>query len=183
MKYSNQWLSEQRQQARPLKYLYFWGHQKRQDGVITASCLSQWYLRGFDHEGLHYASAEHWMMAEKARLFNDEEVLQKILASDKPPVAKKLGRQVRNFDAKVWKSQMNSIVAKGSYLKFKQHPDLLEFLLATGDKVLVEASPFDRIWGIGMSKAEAEKVSPEDWKGENWLGWCLMDARDALRTS
>ncbi len=181
MKYSMNWLQEQLQRKQKMKYLYFWGHRLRGDGVITSSCLSQWYPRGFRHEGQYYPTAEHWMMAEKARLFNDEEMLAKILASATPAAAKKMGRQVRNFDGDVWASRMTSIVAKGSYFKFKEHPDLRAFLLATGNKVLVEASPFDRIWGIGMAKAAAEQVGPAEWKGENWLGWCLMEARDVLR--
>jgi ribA/ribD-fused uncharacterized protein len=183
MTYSNDWLLDQLKQNKTYKYLYFWGHRTRKDGVITSSCLSQWYPRGFIHEGIHYPTAEHWMMAEKARLFNDEDILAKILVSDSPGAAKKLGRQVKGFDLPVWKENMCKIVAKGSYLKFKDNPDLLEFLHTTGEKILVEASPFDPHWGIGMSVAEAERVSPEDWKGTNWLGWCLMEARDALRAS
>jgi ribA/ribD-fused uncharacterized protein len=123
------------------------------------------------------------MMAEKARLFNDEDVLAKILATDNPAVAKNLGRQVKNFDVLTWKKNMREIVTKGSFLKFQHNPDLLEFLETTGNKILVEASPFDPHWGIGMSVSDAERVSPEDWKGTNWLGWCLMEARDLLRKS
>lgn len=180
MIYSNDWLLAQLANGQTFKYLYFWGHRTRPDGVITSSCLSQWYPRGFTHEGIHYPTAEHWMMAEKARLFNDEETLQKIIAAEKAPVAKKLGREVKNFDVNVWKTKMCAIVAKGSYLKFGQHPDLLEFLTTTGNKILVEASPFDPHWGIGMDKKAAEATIPENWKGTNWLGWCLMEARDTL---
>jgi len=180
MTYSNDWLLAQLAAGQIFKYLYFWGHKTRGDGVVTASCLSQWYPAGFTHEGIHYPTAEHWMMAEKARLFKDDEVLGKILVAGKPAVAKKLGREVKNFDLVVWKANMRKIVANGSYLKFSQNPNLLEFLKTTGNKVLVEASPFDPHWGIGMSKADAENVSPEDWKGTNWLGWCLMEARERI---
>ena len=180
MTYSNEWLLAQLAAGQTFKYLYFWGHRTRADGVITASCLSQWYPAGFTHEGIHYPTAEHWMMAEKARLFNDEEILAKILVAEKPAVAKKLGREVKNFDVDVWKTKMRKIVTDGSCLKFSQNPDLLEFLKTTGNKVLVEASPFDPHWGIGMNKADAENTSPEDWKGTNWLGWCLMEARDRV---
>jgi len=180
MTYSNDWLLAQLAAGQTFKYLYFWGHKSRGDNVITASCLSQWYLRGFTHEGISYPTAEHWMMAEKARLFNDDENLAKILAADNPGAAKKLGRQVRDFDLPVWKTNMRRIVANGSYLKFSQNPDLLEFLETTGSKILVEASPYDPHWGIGMSKADAEIVGPEDWRGTNWLGWCLMEAREHL---
>lgn len=180
MKYSTDWLLDQMASGTKLKYLFFWGHQQRGDDVITPSCLSQWYERGFTVDGHHYPTAEHWMMAGKARLFKDEEVLQKILDTPKAPVAKKLGREVRNFDVSSWRKHMVSIVTEGSYHKFSQNEDLKAWLLTTGNKVLVEASPFDSIWGIGMNKAQAEAVSPDEWKGENWLGWCLMEARDRL---
>jgi len=123
------------------------------------------------------------MMAGKARLFNDEKTLHKIIAAEKAPVAKKLGREVKNFDNEVWKAKMRAIVTEGSRLKFGQNPDLLAFLMTTGRKILVEASPCDPHRGIGMDKAAAEKTGPEDWKGTNRLGWCLMEARDQLRAS
>ncbi|TXF88471.1 NADAR family protein [Neolewinella aurantiaca] len=180
MTYSNEWLLERLAQNRKLKYLYFWGHRVRPDGVITKSCLSQWYPAGFSYEGHSYATAEHWMMAGKARLFGDAEVLERILRTENPAVAKKLGREVRGFEVDVWKEHMRTIVAQGSCLKFSQNPELLAYLKTTGNEVLVEASPFDPHWGIGMSKDEAERVTPHDWKGTNWLGWCLMEARDEL---
>ncbi|WP_020570621.1 NADAR family protein [Neolewinella persica] len=183
MTYSNDWLLQQLRDEHSFKYLYFWGHRTRKDGVITSSCLSQWYPRGFDHEEVYYPTAEHWMMAEKARLFNDETILEKILVTENPAIAKKLGRQVKDFDVTIWKQHMRQIVTEGSFLKFKHNPDLLEFLETTGNKILVEASPFDPHWGIGMSAADAESVGPEDWKGTNWLGWCLMEARDLIRKS
>lgn len=183
MPYSNDWLQEQLQQGKTFNYLYFWGHRTRKDGIVTASCLSQWYPRGFTHEGIRYATAEHWMMAGKARLFKDEDILAKILATENPAVAKKLGRQVKDFDLPTWKENMREIVTMGSYHKFRHNQDLREFLDTTGTKVLVEASPYDPLWGIGMSAVDAESFSPAEWKGTNWLGWCLMEARDLLRKS
>lgn len=180
MTYSIEWLLAQLAAGQTFKYLYFWGDKTRGDDVVTASCLSQWYPVGFTHEGIRYPTAEHWMMAEKARLFNDDEILAKILVAEKPAVAKKLGREVKNFDVNVWKTEMRKIVANGSYLKFSQNPDLLTFLKTTGNKVLVEASPYDPHWGIGMGKDEAESITPDKWKGTNWLGWCLMEARDRV---
>lgn len=180
MTYSNEWLLEQLEQNLKLKYLYFWGDRERPDGVITQTCLSQWYNAGFTHEGIHYVTAEHWMMAEKARLFGDKDTLGRILEVKKPALAKKLGREVKDFNVEIWKEHMRGIVANGSYLKFSQNPDLLAYLKTTGSKILVEASPFDPHWGIGMNKEDAEKVSPQEWKGSNWLGWCLMEARDRL---
>lgn len=76
---------------------------------------------------------------------------------------------------------MTSIVAEGSYHKFSQNPRLRDFLLATGEKVLVEASPYDQVWSIGMSAEDERAKAPRQWAGTNWLGWCLMEARDRLR--
>ena len=181
MIYSNEWLHEQIAEEKRLKYLYFWGHRPRGDGRANASCLSQWFNAGFTHEGIHYPTAEHWMMAGKAKLFGDEDVLAKIQQTDNPAVAKKLGREVKGFDVAVWEQEMVGIVTEGSYLKFSQNPKLKEWLLTTGNKILVEASPFDNVWGIGLRAEEAEQVGPEGWRGHNWLGWCLMEARDRIR--
>jgi ribA/ribD-fused uncharacterized protein len=163
-----------------LKYLFFWGHQPSKDGNITQSCFSQWWEQPFEAEGLQYRTAEHWMMAEKARLFNDEEMLAKILEAKSPAQAKKFGREVQNFDQMAWESARYDIVLQGNLHKFGQHDGLKDFLLRTGDKILVEASPFDRIWGIGLAKTSPNIESPHTWKGLNLLGFALMEVRDML---
>lgn len=113
---------------------------------MTKSCFSQWWAgHSFDIDGVRYATAEHYMMAEKARLFRDEDTLSKIIAAKSPAIAKKLGRQVANFDDRTWLQHRWDIVVRGNGAKFAQHEELKTFLLQTGDRVLVEASPYDRI--------------------------------------
>jgi ribA/ribD-fused uncharacterized protein len=162
-------------------YLLFYGHKPRTDGTVGSECLSQWYGAGFSLDGVRYATAEHFMMAGKARLFGDDEMLAEIVDAAGPSEAKKLGRQVRNFDDKVWKQSRFDIVVAGSKAKFEQNDSLREYLLSTGDRVLVEAAPRDRIWGIGMGKANPAAQNPKSWRGQNLLGFALMRARAAIR--
>ncbi|MEU6537530.1 NADAR family protein [Streptomyces sp. NPDC047000] len=164
-----------------VRYLHFWGHAPRADGSIGASCLSQWWPSPFTVDGVTFATAEHWMMAAKARLFEDPEALRRILAADHPAQAKKAGRLVRGFDDAVWERERFGVVAEGSVHKFAAHPDLRAFLLGTGDRVLVEASPMDRVWGIGLAASDEAASDPERWKGLNLLGFALMAARERLR--
>lgn len=163
------------------KYLYFWGHQERRPGDAGASCLSQWYPSGFVLGGTQYPTAEHWMMAEKARLFGDGEVLARILSARTPAEAKKLGGLVRGFEEQAWRERRVSIVAAGNFFKFNQNPAIGRFLIGTGDRVLVEASPIDRIWGIGLPHDDPRAEDPPAWRGLNLLGFALMDVRERLR--
>jgi len=167
-------------EGQKMKYLFFWGHQPNKDGSIGKTCFSQWWEQGFNHKGIHYNTAEHWMMAGKARLFNDEEILAKILAADSAAEAKKLGRQVRNFDQTQWNEHRYTIVKNGNYLKFTQHEELKKFLLTTASRVLVESSPYDKIWGIGMHTNDDGIDNPNNWKGENLLGFALMEVKDLI---
>ncbi|KQX13030.1 NADAR family protein [Flavobacterium sp. Root420] len=163
------------------KFLFFWGHQPNKDGSISKTCFSQWWLSSFEVEGITYKTAEHWMMAKKAALFNDNEVLEKIIESNSPAEAKKLGREVKNYDDKLWLANRFEIVKQGNYHKFSQNADLKEFLINTNDRVLVEASPVDPIWGIGMASDDKDVMNPEKWKGLNLLGFALMEVRDELK--
>lgn len=162
------------------KYLFFWGHQPRHIGRIGQECLSQWYDASFIVDGIHYATAEHFMMAEKARLFADTQTCAQILAASHPDVAKKLGRVVQNFDEAVWQQHRFGIVVNGNQAKFTQNHRLQDFLLHTGERVLVEASPFDTIWGIGLAEADAHIAEPTSWHGLNLLGFALMQVRSWL---
>ncbi len=163
-----------------VKYLHFWGHRPRPDGRIGASCLSQWWPSPFTVDGVEYATAEHWMMASKARLFGDAEAERKAVAASSPAQAKKIGRLVRGFDDAVWQRERFAIVAEGSVHKFAAHADLLAFLLGTGNLVLVEASPLDRVWGIGLAADDERAMDPARWRGPNLLGFALMAARERL---
>ncbi|MDF3302716.1 NADAR family protein [Streptomyces tropicalis] len=166
-----------------VRYLYFWGHRPRPDGRVGTSCLSQWWPAPFTADGVAYAGAEHWMMAKKARLFGDAEAERRVLAAGHPAEAKKAGRLVRGFDEGTWERERFRIVVEGSVHKFAAHPALREFLLATGDRVLVEASPVDRVWGIGLAADDEAAADPERWRGPNLLGFALMEARHRLRTA
>ncbi|MFD3455176.1 NADAR family protein [Streptomyces sp. NPDC058691] len=163
-----------------VKYLFFWGHQPQQDGSVGAGCLSQWWPSEFSVEGVRYPTAEHWMMAGKARLFGDEETLTKILAAPHPHAAKELGRQVRDFDGQAWERRRSELVVEGNVAKFGQDPALRAYLLGTGRRVLVEASPVDRIWGIGLALDDERAADPAQWRGLNLLGFALMEARARL---
>jgi ribA/ribD-fused uncharacterized protein len=183
MKYSTEWLLDQLAQDARVKHLFFWGNQPSKDGTITKSCLSQWWLVDFVVAGITYRSTEHWMMAEKARLFNDDETLDQILAAKSPAEAKKLGREIQNFEPKIWEARKVEIVIAGNLHKFGQHRNLAKFLLSTNDRVLVEASPVDTIWGIGLAADSADAADPSRWLGPNLLGFALMEVRDQLRRS
>jgi len=166
-----------------IKYLFFWGHRPQLDGSIGQGILSQWWegTHAFvDEQGIEYPTAEHWVMAEKARLFKDAEILAEILKTTSPAKAKKLGRKVKKFNESVWKKHRYEIVKQGNLLKFGQHEDLKTFLLNTNQRVLVEASPVDRIWGIGLARNNSAASNPAKWKGDNLLGFALMEVRDLL---
>lgn len=158
-------------------FLFFYGHYGY---GIGNHVLSQWFDKKFTVDNIEYRTAEQYMMAEKARLFNDQQILSAIMAATTPKEAKQLGRKIRNFNPKVWDTHKKAIVTKGNYAKFSQNPDLKKYLLQTGDKILVESSPYDNIWGIGLDSTEARAIHPSNWPGQNLLGFCLMEVRDSL---
>ena len=119
-------------------------------------------------------------MAEKARIMEDEETRQKILISTDPQEIKVLGRQVRHFVENRWQKHRMRTVITGNFHKFMGNEDLKAFLISTGDKILVEASPYDTVWGIGMKEDSPDCCNPRLWKGENLLGFALMDVREKL---
>lgn len=162
------------------KYLFFWGHQPDPNGQITKSCFSQWWDSPFKVDGVVYQTAEHYMMAEKARLFGDDPTRAQILHASHPNEAKKLGREVKNFSEAVWVKHRVEIVIQANLAKFGQNPALKTFLLNTGERVLVEASPVDRIWGIGLKGDDPLAQNPATWRGLNLLGFALMQVRGQL---
>lgn len=164
------------------EFIFFWGHRAN-NNQITKTCFSQWWPCSFKYEEIEYNSTEQWMMAEKARVFSDNECLEKILKSNDPKVIKELGRQILLFDEDVWNLRKYDAVYEGNLLKFSQDESLKSFLLSTGNKVIVEASPYDRIWGIGMKQDEEGIQDPGNWKGQNLLGFALMEVRTALSSS
>ena len=163
-----------------VKYVFFWGHQNR-GPEISKTCFSQWYESEFKSGGVTYTTAEHFMMAEKAKLFNDHDTYERIINASNPGEAKSLGREVKGFNESVWVRNRFEIVVQGNRLKFEQNPNLKAFLLNTGDRVLVEASPVDKIWGVGLAADNQKVENPNLWRGLNLLGFALMEVRDVLR--
>ena len=163
-----------------IKYLFFWGHQPSKNKQITKSCFSQWWVCNFSIDSIEYTSTEHFMMAEKAKLFKDLEIWQKIIDCSSPAAAKNLGRQVKGFDQEIWEAYRFEIVKKGNFHKFSQNQDLANFLIQTNKRILVEASPVDAIWGIGLAEDHHDANNPKKWRGLNLLGFVLMEVRDEL---
>lgn len=158
------------------EYLYFWGHQGSKKG-----CLSQWFESEFVINGVTYKTAEHWMMAQKAKLFGDTMLANQIVHCCHPRDAKQLGRSVRKFDNDIWDKHKFAYVIEGNIAKFQQNPAIKKFLLSTGNKVLVESSPVDFIWGVGLHATNPAINDPKKWKGENLLGFALMEVREHLK--
>ncbi|MEU1333906.1 NADAR family protein [Streptomyces sp. NPDC005865] len=163
-----------------VEYLPFWGHTPRRDGTLGASCLSQWWPAPFTVDGVAYATAEHWMMAAKARLFGDADAEHAARTARTPAEAKKAGRLVRDFDEATWARERYGIVVEGSVHKFTSDPALGAFLRGTGSRVLVEASPLDRVWGVGLAADDPRIPDPARWLGPNLLGFALMEARGRI---
>jgi ribA/ribD-fused uncharacterized protein len=142
--------------------------------------FSQWHKKKFTVNEIEYNCCEQYMMAGKARLFKDDESLQKILNSVEPREQKKLGRKVKNFNENAWKKDRYDIVLTCNMAKFSQNDKLLKKLLDTNDAILCEANPKDKIWGIGLKATDPKVNDPKSWKGTNLLGEVLMEVRDEL---
>lgn len=152
------------------RFVFFWG-----------GWPSQWFKSAFVVDGVTYNCCEQFMMSEKARVFGDAEALAKILVTNNPREQKALGRKVRGFNEAAWSSVCRGIVYTGNLARFSQNGDLRDTLLATGDRTIVEASPKDRIWGIGLGQDDPRASDPSQWPGSNWLGIALMQVRETLR--
>jgi ribA/ribD-fused uncharacterized protein len=153
------------------KYYFFWKH-----------LFGQWSLRDIvDFENIKYNCSEQYMMAKKAKLFQDEKSYILIMDELNPKIQQDLGRLISNFDQRVWDEQKEKIVYTGNYLKFSQHKDLQKKLIETNPKILVEASPHDLIWGVGLSSKNDLILNEKNWKGQNLLGKILMKIREDLK--
>lgn len=163
-----------------LKFVLFWSHRSRSGQQIGPHLLSQWYPAPFEVDGVRYPTAEHFMMAEKARLFGDEAMLREVLAAHDPGAAKDAGRRIAHFDEAIWAERRFDIVKRACMAKFDSDDELRSFLQSTGSRVLAEASPRDRVWGIGLSEQDSDARRPSRWRGLNLLGFALMEARAEL---
>jgi ribA/ribD-fused uncharacterized protein len=142
--------------------------------------FSQWHPARFVVDKVIYTCAEQYMMASKARFFDDRQALRLILESTSPRAQKQTGRTVRNFDAGKWNAVAREFVYTGNKEKFTQNADLWEKLKSASGTTLVEASPYDRIWGIGLRADDPRAQRRETWQGKNWLGETLTRLRDDL---
>ena len=147
-----------------ITFVFFWSHSSH----------------GASGDGHRFTTAEQYMMWRKAVLFGDDEVAAQILSAGGPGAVKDLGRRVRGFDEEVWEREHFGIVVDGSVAKSGQDPELRDHLLATSNRVLVEASPRDRLWGIGLAADDEAAQVPSHWRGLNLLGFALMEARERL---
>ncbi|KAK3097614.1 hypothetical protein FSP39_011425 [Pinctada imbricata] len=153
------------------EYEFFWGNN---------SVFSQWYRCVMIIDGIRYSCAEQYMMYQKAILMGDKESAQIILSTQDPREQKRLGRHVKHFKQDLWNKKCQIIVKKGNTEKFRQNQKLAEALIATYPKIIVEASPFDKIWGIGLRSSDKRAKNKKEWKGKNLLGFILTAVRDEI---
>lgn len=151
-------------------HVFFWGGE-----------FSNWFTCYFEYQDQEFFSSEQAFMWEKARFFRDEKMAELILHTQNPKDAKALGRKVRGFDAERWIIGSFQVMMSVNIAKYSQNPNLKEKLLATGDKTLVEASPYDKIWGIGLSEDDDRCLDEHQWQGMNLLGKALMQVRKLLK--
>lgn len=156
------------------QYTFFWRAENP---------FSQWHYASFSADDVEFNCAEQYMMYHKALLFKDSATAREILEADHPKTQKALGRKVVGFTDDLWKKHREDIVYQGNYHKFTQNPELKKILLATAGKTLVEASPYDRIWGIGLKEGDPRAMDPNQWRGMNLLGQILTRLRDDLLSS
>lgn len=152
------------------KFTFFW-----------SGPFSQWHPSKFEIDGVKFSTAEQFMMYKKALLFHDYKTCAKIMETSDPRKQKAYGREVKNFKTEVWEKYAKQFVYEGNYAKFTQNQDLLKELLATEGTTLVEASPYDKIWGIGLAEDNPKCQSRDTWEGKNWLGEVLTNVRDEIK--
>ncbi len=151
-------------------FTFFWG-----------GAFSQWYPSPMEIDGVQYNCAEQYMMEQKAKLFGDEEMRQKIMTTDSPNKQKQFGKQVKGFDKDTWENVAKDIVKRANIAKFTQNPELMVAFEVSKGRELVEASPEDKIWGIGLHESDELAWNKETWQGTNWLGEAIMRVRDTLK--
>jgi len=181
MSYTIDWIRKKFDRGETIKYIFFWGHTNKGNEEVGKFIFSQWFYSPFTWNNVEYKTSEHWMMASKANLFGDNEMFTRIINAEKPGEAKELGRQIKHFDQLTWDKHKYEIVRDGNFHKFSQNQKLKDYLINTGERVLVEASPEDVIWGIGLAEDANHIDNPHTWKGLNLLGFSLMDTRDLLK--
>jgi len=153
------------------EYEFFWSND---------SPFSQWHKAKFQLNDIEYSSAEQFMMAKKAELFGDNQIKEEILSTNNVRKQKELGRKVRHFDEEIWNNSKIKIVYIANNLKFSQNQELKSKLIETEGKYIVEASPVDAIWGIGMAPDDPRRFNRDKWRGQNLLGKVLTQLREDI---
>jgi ribA/ribD-fused uncharacterized protein len=171
---------KKRSNTEEFEYLYFWRAVSDPGGRIGVGCFSQWWPAPFSIGEQEFPTAEHFMMHSKAVLFEDMERADEILNTESCEEVKRIGGEVENFDEQLWTEHRFAVVLRGNLAKFSQNQPLKEYIMSTTEKIIVEASPVDPVWGIGLSEEEARKTPPSEWKGLNLLGFALMRTRSLL---
>lgn len=151
------------------KYVFFWGGP-----------FSQWHLSTFEIDGVKYNCCEQYMVAKKALLFGDYESYKKIMHEKDPAIQKAIGKKIKDFNRDTWKNYCQKFVFDANYAKFTQNYDLLQIILDTGDKEIVEANSNNNIWGIGLDKSNPDILDKNKWRGLNLLGEIIMQVREAI---
>jgi len=146
----------------------------------TKHPFSQWHKCEFHVDGIQFSSAEQYMMSSKAKLFKDFEIADEILKTRNVKKQKALGRQVKNFNQEIWTAHAPQLVFQGNWAKFDQNQNFKKLLLSTKGKTIVEASPYDKIWGIGLTAEDSRSANVAEWQGTNWLGIVLTEIRELM---
>ena len=155
---------------------------KRSNGFVLfwGGPFSQWYTHDMVIDNVTYNCCEQYMMAEKARAFGDAESLEAILKQKDPRKQKALGRSVKNFNPHIWDKLSRDVVFRANLAKFSD-PELKAYLFSFGNEEIVEASPYDKIWGIGLGEDDPDALDKTKWQGTNWLGEAIMAVRDSFK--
>lgn len=156
--------------------MIFFHNPEEENGIY-----SNWYLSDFVGDGILYSSMEQYIMYQKALLFQDQDIANQILDISDVARIKALGRAVRNYNDIVWAGLRQLVVYKGLLAKFSQNPGLKNALLSTGDQVMAECAVKDTIWGIGLSMRDERRFDMAQWRGQNLLGFSLMEVRNCLK--
>jgi ribA/ribD-fused uncharacterized protein len=164
------------------KFVMFWRSRPNPEGKLGEECLSPWFERKFESDGVTYSLVEQYIVAQKAMLFGDRVNLRKIRVNTDPKDIRIISMRIQGVDNAVWQEFSHSISCTGNFLKFSQHPDMKAYLLSTGDATLAEASPYDRTGGIGLDRLDEDATHPERWLGRNLFGYALMQVREKLRS-
>ncbi len=181
MRFHLSWLIDKFDKGEYPEVILFWGHVNEKHTRQGEYMLSQWYPSPFSVNEIVYNSAGQWMMARKALLFGDRAAYKRIIEADRPDQIRSLGGAITDFDEAKWSEWKYEIVREGNFHKFNQNKRLRSYLMSTGDAILAEANPYDKVWGIGLSPGTKNIADPYTWEGLNLLGFALMEIREYLR--